>query len=80
MEVRLLIVLLYPYLNSNRSHGPGVAVGAGEIEEETVKELERTRRKLGQTETALAHVLKENTELRNELSAVKLASRSLSNI
>jgi hypothetical protein len=58
----------------------GVAVGAGEIEEDTVRELERTRRKLEETETALAQALKENTNLRIELSVVKLASPSVSTI
>ncbi|KAF8274972.1 hypothetical protein EI94DRAFT_1712101 [Lactarius quietus] len=42
----------------------GVAVGAGEIEEETIKELAQAKRELEKFRTALAQTQEENQELR----------------
>jgi hypothetical protein len=44
----------------------GIAVGAGELEEQTMKELMVTQKKLKETETALAEVRKENEELKKK--------------
>ena len=75
------------YVGSSRHHStrhpfshprPGIAVGAGEIEEETAKELEATRKRLEDTEAALTQALKQIADLRNELSKVGPASTSLS--
>ena len=75
------------YVGSSRHHAtphsfihprPGIAVGAGEIEEETAKELEATRKRLEETETALAQAQKEIADLQHELAKVRPASTSLS--
>lgn len=42
----------------------GIAVGAGEVEEEVLKELEETKRKLEGTTAALAKAREENRKLR----------------
>ena len=49
----------------------GVAVGAGEIEEETVKELEETKSKLKQVQAQLEGALNENAQLRLELQQLQ---------
>ncbi|KIK98842.1 hypothetical protein PAXRUDRAFT_823394 [Paxillus rubicundulus Ve08.2h10] len=45
----------------------GIAVGAGEVEEEIFKELEETRRQLEGTTTALAKAREENRKLRSRV-------------
>lgn len=42
----------------------GVVVGAGEVEEEVLKELEETKRRLEGTTAALAKAREENRKLR----------------
>ncbi|PPQ72142.1 hypothetical protein CVT26_006898 [Gymnopilus dilepis] len=49
----------------------GVAVGAGEIEEETVKELEETKSKLKQVQAQLEEALNENAQLRLEIQQLQ---------
>lgn len=46
----------------------GVAVGAGALEEETYKELERIKRELEQSRSALTRAQGENQELRARLT------------
>lgn len=46
----------------------GVAVGAGELEEDTYKELARVKRELEQSRSALARAQDENRELRASLT------------
>ncbi|KAG2157348.1 hypothetical protein DEU56DRAFT_764111 [Suillus clintonianus] len=46
----------------------GIAVGAAEIEEETAKELEETKRQLEGTTTALAKAREENRKLRGRVA------------
>ena len=46
----------------------GVAVGAGELEEETYKELAQTKRELEESRSALARAQDENQELRARLT------------
>ena len=46
----------------------GVAVGAGELEEDTYKELARTKRELEVSRSALARAQDENQELRARLT------------
>lgn len=50
------------------SPSQGIAVGAGEIEEETVKELEDTRRRLDKANKDLEQLQDENTKLRARLT------------
>jgi len=49
----------------------GVAVGAGEIEDENVQDLFRTRLELEQTQTALSEAREENQKLRARVSALE---------
>jgi hypothetical protein len=46
----------------------GVAVGAGELEEETYRELARAKRELEESRSALARAQDENQELRARLT------------
>lgn len=46
----------------------GVAVGAGEIEEETYKELARVKRELEDSRSAVTRAQDENQELRARLT------------
>jgi len=46
----------------------GVAVGAGELQEETIKELERVKRELEESRSALTRARDENQELRATLT------------
>ncbi|KAF7793115.1 hypothetical protein EIP86_004223 [Pleurotus ostreatoroseus] len=46
----------------------GIAFGAGEIEEETIKELEDTRRKLAQANRDIEQLQDENSKLRSRLT------------
>lgn len=48
----------------------GVAVGAGELEDETIKELAEIKRELEATKSALSKAENENQKLRARLAAV----------
>ncbi|KAI0054195.1 hypothetical protein FA95DRAFT_48995, partial [Auriscalpium vulgare] len=49
----------------------GVAVGAGELEDETVKELARVRSELDESHWALARAQEENLHLRARVTALQ---------
>ncbi|KAI0065469.1 hypothetical protein BV25DRAFT_1821872 [Artomyces pyxidatus] len=49
----------------------GVAVGAGELEDETVKELAQVKRELNEKHTELAQVKDDNQQLRARLAALQ---------
>lgn len=49
----------------------GVAVGAGEIEEDTIKELARVKGELGETRLALTQARDENHALRDNVARLE---------
>lgn len=48
----------------------GVAVGAGELEDETIKELAEIKRELETTKSALSKAVNENQKLRARLASL----------
>ncbi|THH20351.1 hypothetical protein EW146_g960 [Bondarzewia mesenterica] len=52
----------------------GVAVGAGEIEDDTLKELDETKQKLELAQSALAQAKEENQKLRVRITVVESGS------
>ena len=59
--------MLIAALSLSLSLSQGVAVGVGEIDEQTLEALAETRRELEKTKAELAAVREENSELKGRL-------------